>query len=148
MSHLYVMPTLFGPIDALMDGVKVGTTVKQPWERLRAYRQSGVMYEFKYVYKGDVDDIKKLERLFHECMDEANIQNMISATCTEVYFLDEDMARDQINELIEDYDLNVTLVYTDYTSCNKSNHELKYSEERGVKPRQFCFDLFIFPEAK
>jgi hypothetical protein len=112
---------------------------------LRAYAQSGVLYKFKYVFKGDPEDIKRLEELFHKTMDSDNVKHLMTGvSCREVYNLGEDLARDTINDLVEQYGLNVVLRYEDYTSCNKANHELKYSEDRGVQPSKLCLELFDF----
>lgn len=143
------MPTLYGPLDQTHKGVMIGRTSGPPWQRLRSYNQSGLMYVFKYVFEGPDSDLVTLFDAFHEESQNQNVKNIIvGASCNDVFYMTNEEAYSLIARLVAEYTLDISLLHRDYSSFNRANHDLKYSEDRGVIPTILMTELFDFPENK
>jgi hypothetical protein len=147
MSYFYVMPTLYGPLEQTHKGIMIGRTSGPPWQRLRSYNQSGLMYVFKYVFEGPDTDLGTLFDAFHEEGKSQNVKNIIqSSSCNDVFYMTAEAAYAVIAKMVDKYSLAVHLLHRDYSSSNRANHELKYSADRGVTPTILMTELFQFPE--
>lgn len=142
-----MMPTLYGPLDQTHNGIMIGRTSGPPWQRLRTYNQSGLMYVFKYVFVGAEADLITLFDAFHEEAKTENVKNIIvGASCNDVFYMTCEQAYGIIAGLVAKYNLDIHLIHRDYSSSNRANHELKYSADRGVIPTTLMTELFQFPE--
>ena len=141
------MPTLYGPLEQTHKGVMIGRTSGPPWQRLRTYNQSGLVYSFQYVFQGDPADLDTLFNAFHEEAKAQNIKNIIvGASCNDVFYMTCEEAYAQVAGIVTKYTLAIHLLHRNYSSFNRANHDLKYSADRGVTPTILMTELFQFPE--
>lgn len=105
------------------------------------------MYTFKYVFVGPDADLATLFDAFHEEAKDQNVKNLIvGASCNDVFYMNADQAYTVVATLVERHTLAVRMLHRNYTSSNRANHDLKYSEDRGVIPTTLMIELFQFPE--
>lgn len=120
-GHYYLMPTLVGPLGSTLAGVKAGKTDQEAFGRIRAYEQPGVQYTMS-VWYGVLTDIKFLEDKFKNKFEHANMRRKFKTVCTEVFIGDHAEFCQAVDDIIQEYRLDVKFFTSGYSITNKTEH--------------------------
>jgi hypothetical protein len=124
----YIKPTwVSNPVvfsQTPLQGVKVGVTSLEPWDRLRPYHQDGSYASFSHVWEGPPGHAVTLEKKFTEQMKPFDARHTFSGlTCEEVFICSLNQAFDAASSIIEASQfIELSLKYENYSARNKSQH--------------------------
>ena len=125
----YMFETRVGLVGSTIAGVKIGTSVNEVYERLRAYEQPGTQYVTS-AWRGSGPDVAFLEEKFKQHLDSANMRHSFSTSCEEVFIGPKDEFMDNVEEIISYYKLPIKFHVDGYHCLNKTQHR-RYLQENA-----------------
>lgn len=104
----------------MTDAVKIGIT-DTPWERLRCYHKAGISYIFNFLFEGERNDIKKLEKeVLAYFRDQLLKHSFADVFSKEIIASEVDDVHEVVATFIDHYGYNVNLRAIGYDSTTTS----------------------------
>lgn len=112
------------------NATKVGIT-DTPWERLRTYRTVGVKYKFDWLFQGEANDVKQLEKLtlcyfqsklLRKSAEGIGSKELVSTDFSEIY--------DYVVQLIDDCGFDIRVIARNYNIAKRGGCPFKHPPQK------------------